>query len=367
MARKLILSGFMSALLLASVIAYSLPAFAQGPDSAGKSQVEYAFGKIPGTDIIVHVAVLVPPGLDKNEVINQALNYQGAKKIEKSEFSLIRNLDWNVLGGGNSQVEIKYNPYNEPVAGSAILSNVMDVWNGVPTSNFAFTMGSTNVCPSLVKECGSENDQENGFGWVEIKQPHTLGVTYYDTDLPGEIDIVLSTNKRISWNTDGTNYDVFTVVLHELGHGLGLGHSEVSAAVMYATYHGEMSGLHSDDECGVKELYGVPCPVDDDTTSPPTLGVESTATVTYNGKGGKLKINILLKDDNGAFVQLTPVTIKLKLDGEELSTSYTKDTGTDGEVTWNFVGVPKGTYFTSVTHVGGAIWVGTTTDSGYER
>ena len=87
MVRKLILSGFMSALLLASVIAYSLPAFAQGPDSAGKSQVVYAFGEIPGKNIIVHVAVIVPPGLDKNEVINQALNSQGAKKIQKSEDS----------------------------------------------------------------------------------------------------------------------------------------------------------------------------------------------------------------------------------------------------------------------------------------
>jgi len=369
MARKLILSGFMSALLLASVIVYSLPAFAQGPDSVGKSQVEHAFGKIPGTDIIVHVAVLVPPGFDKNEVINQALNYQGAKKIEKSEFSLIGGLDWKVLAGGNNQVDIKYWGLNEPnlaIDGSAILSNAMTTWNNVD-ANFTFTSsGTTDTCPSLVKECIRDTDGENGFGWLNIKQPNTLGVIYWDLSA-SEIDIVLSTNKKISWTTDNRNYNVFTVVLHELGHGLGLGHSEVPAAVMYASYHGAMTELDDDDECGVKKLYGTPCLVDDDTPSLPTLGENSTATVTYNGKGGKLKIEIELTDDNDNLVQDTSVTVKLILDGVELSTSYTKDTGTDGVVTWNFVGVPRGDYNTLVTHVGGALWIGTTIDLGYTR
>jgi len=149
MTRKVVLFGFMCALLLASVIAYSLPAFAQGPDSAGKSQVEYALGKIPGTNIIVHVAVIVPPGLDKNEVINQALNYQGAKKIEKSEYSLLSSLKWNLdQSGGSPAVVIKYNNAGEPNViadypgtGLQIFDAVLAEWNSVEYSTFSFIGG----------------------------------------------------------------------------------------------------------------------------------------------------------------------------------------------------------------------------------
>jgi len=362
MARKLILSGFMSALLLASVIAYSLPAFAQGPDSAGKSQVEYAFGKIPGTDIIVHVAVLVPPGLDKNEVINQALKYQGAKKIEKSEFSLIGGLDWKVLGGGTNQVDIKYWGLNEPnltPTGSVILSNVMTTWNNVD-ANFTFTSsGTTDTCPSLVKECPlpADDDGENGFGWLEIKQPHTLGVTYWDLSA-SEIDIVLSTNKRISWNTDGTNYDVFTVVLHELGHGLGLGHSEVSAAVMYASYHGDMDELHLDDECGVKKLYGTPCPTGGGETDPePTsckdqgrndLEISVTMDVKSKGPWNHLLIPVHVIDAVGDGV--SGICVDLDLDREERHWDLLGTTDSSGDIIFKLSKARDTTYTATVVN-----------------
>jgi hypothetical protein len=290
MARKLILSGFMSALLLASVIAYSLPAFAQGPDSPGKSQVVYAFGEIPGKNIIVHVAVIVPPGLDKNEVINQALNYQGAKKIEKSDYSLINTLKWDPSKSGTPNVTIFYDGDNEPLylggVGSNILNDVMTTWTNVPNSNFVFTHGgdSTKECPSLVKECKGVADGENTFGWEEIKQPRTLGVTYWKTTEDGlEVDVVLTTNKKTSWNTNNANYDVFTVVLHELGHALGLAHSTVSAAVMYASYHGYMDNLHQDDICGIQALFGAQ---DDACFSTTGTGEVTDIDVTFSESVG---------------------------------------------------------------------------------
>jgi len=203
---------------------------------------------------------------------------------------------------------------------------------------------------------------------VEIKQPHTLGVMYRDIDNQ-EIDMVLSTNKKISWNT---KYDAFTVIVHELGHGLGLGHSEDQDAVMYPTYQGDITELDGDDICGVQSLYGdlgTNCTSGSGDTPPDLdIGDDSTATVDYNGKGGKLQINIInLKDDNGIIVQDTSVTIKIEKDGVELATSYTKNTNQEGKVTWNFVGVKSGSYKTIIKSVGGVDWTGMTTDPGYNR
>ncbi len=56
-----------------------------------------------------------------------------------------------------------------------------------------------------------------------------------------------------NWNI-GSDIDLFSVALHELGHGLGLNHSSDTNAVMYA-YYKRVSGLHSDDIQGIQSLY----------------------------------------------------------------------------------------------------------------
>ena len=54
-----------------------------------------------------------------------------------------------------------------------------------------------------------------------------------------------------SVNTPPSGIDLATVALHELGHGLGLAHSNVSSAVMYAYYGGPRRELTDDDIQGI--------------------------------------------------------------------------------------------------------------------
>lgn len=50
--------------------------------------------------------------------------------------------------------------------------------------------------------------------------------------------------------------DFFSVALHEIGHTLGLAHSDVREAVMYAYYSKQHYDLKQDDINGILQLYG---------------------------------------------------------------------------------------------------------------
>jgi len=69
-------------------------------------------------------------------------------------------------------------------------------------------------------------------------------------------------NNAVFWVDDSTDVfsdpdvDFFTVMLHELGHALGLGHSSDSSAVMNATYMGARRTLSADDVQGIQAIYG---------------------------------------------------------------------------------------------------------------
>jgi hypothetical protein len=66
-------------------------------------------------------------------------------------------------------------------------------------------------------------------------------------------DIVL--NSTTIWRIN-SNFDLETVAIHEFGHALGMNHSQITTAVMYAYYNGIKQNLTSDDVSGIQSVYG---------------------------------------------------------------------------------------------------------------
>ncbi len=67
-------------------------------------------------------------------------------------------------------------------------------------------------------------------------------------------DVLFNTSKAFTVGSSG--YDLFTVAVHEIGHALGLDHTNVtSAAMMWPTYNGVKSVLNADDVSGIQRIY----------------------------------------------------------------------------------------------------------------
>jgi hypothetical protein len=67
-------------------------------------------------------------------------------------------------------------------------------------------------------------------------------------------------NQKIgeSGNTPDGQTNFYTVLLHEIGHTLGIEHSANNNSIMYAYYKGDIDKLTQDDMWAIQYLYGRP-------------------------------------------------------------------------------------------------------------
>ena len=61
-----------------------------------------------------------------------------------------------------------------------------------------------------------------------------------------------------NWSIDGSGIDLVTVAAHEIGHLLGISHSDDMSALMFPFYSGINRNLNMDDRLAIWDLYGYP-------------------------------------------------------------------------------------------------------------
>ena len=159
------------------------------------------------------------------------------------------------LGGGTSDLFAKFNlKFGTAATWQNQILKAAQYWAQQTNINFAVVSDNGTAAGS-----GSYQQGDPGFGDIRIGGFNFGNTTLAQAYLPppvnnysiaGDIQI----NTSVTFNV-GTQYDLFTVMVHEFGHALGLNHSTTTTACMYATYNGVDSALNADDISGIKAIY----------------------------------------------------------------------------------------------------------------
>ena len=143
-----------------------------------------------------------------------------------------------------------------------------------------------------------------------------------------EGDLIFN-DKEYDWTKGATNiagkkFNVFTVMLHEMGHGAGLGHTAVKDAVMYFQFQKDVKTFHPDDSAGTKFIYqgqsagSLPTlitPIDQSTHSFSSLGQAANAlTFRWKGSAAAATYTVVFAADSA----FTKNVLRMKAPGEAL-------------------------------------------------
>jgi len=121
----------------------------------------------------------------------------------------------------------------------------------------------------------------HGDAYPFLSGSTVLGHSFYPANpnpepIAGDIHI----NDAWTWSIGG-QWDVFSVVLHEIGHSLGIGHTDVPGSVMYP-YYQKATSLKQPDIDSIRQLYATAT-----QAAPPVL----SATIASPVEGAILSTN----------------------------------------------------------------------------
>jgi len=158
---------------------------------------------------------------------------------------------------------------------NAAIEAAVDIWNSVPTSNLKLvkggtTTGTSNANPPVIYCSTSPGDTIAGTGSAGI-----LGGRIVQGGL-----VLNGDNTKTAYFGNLTEAKRLVTVTHEIGHVLGLGHSELNYALMYYSIGSKADlRLSQDDMDALTWLYPR------DEFSDGVMGCATTQSVVPPGSG----------------------------------------------------------------------------------
>jgi hypothetical protein len=255
---------------------------------------------------------------------------------------------------------VRYDIYPHPLSQGALAYTLADRWDYTDLTYYFHNCPSTINCnagweavreafqswegvsPLTFTEVDSASQADIELSW-ELSGPY---VGY-----PGDVlafatfpsdggDVVFDDSEP--WSVfDGSEFDLYLVAAHEIGHALGLDHSSEPDALMYPVLTRSTTGITNDDAAAIQALYGrpddrPPQDVPDQTTAEEASGFISdevpyelwefeafageTLTITMTATSGNLDpyLGLLTDDEETVLAESDAV-------GDTASLTYTFD------------------------------------------
>ena len=198
--------------------------------------------------------------------------------------------DGTDLGGVTSNLQSTFNTkFGAAATWQNQILKAAQYWAQQTNINFAVVSDNGAAAGSGTLQQGDPNygDIRIGgfnFGNSSIAQAY-LPPPVNNYSIAGDIQI----NTSVTFNV-GSQYDLFTVMVHEFGHALGLNHATSTSACMYATYNGVDSALNADDISGIKAIYSAGAARTADTQEA-NESTTAAKTLTLNATSKALVVN----------------------------------------------------------------------------
>ncbi|HKH43243.1 MAG TPA: fibronectin type III domain-containing protein [Thermoanaerobaculia bacterium] len=258
------------------------------------------------------------------------------------DFDAGRSISWRVNSGGQPGLglDATVGAFNVALQGwnSDAATNIRYTYAGTTSASAGFDH-SDDVNAILFEDPGdqsSEGSFECGSGGVIA----VGGPWFYDSTRPykgksyheaAEADIV--TNDGTSCFFQDNPRVAEEVFAHELGHTLGLGHSQTRDALMYARAHDDGRGarLHADDRAAIAELYGDGAAASPSGPKAPTgltaSSVETTSAILQwvDNSKDETDFRVERKVGSGKFTEiltLEPDATEVTVDNLQPGTTY---------------------------------------------
>lgn len=195
---------------------------------------------------------------------------------------------------------------NKSNISESILSSILNIsinnWNGNSAANIVYAGTTNEVGENQINEVYFTNDPTifTGTGVAAITQMSFDAATGKTINA----DILINNNISFSSASSSSNY-IGNVLSHELGHLLGLGHSQVKYSTMFYRLMIGQNTLSPDDKMGAYSLY--PNSVSKGTIKGKVIGGETLigilgAHVQFVSLNSGKVAGAVVTDDNGTFV-----------------------------------------------------------------